>query len=682
MRKCRPLKWVPWAFLGAGLPLLAAGLLSTPYMKADVVARSRANLAASDLTRWADVTLDGRIARISGKSTNQAALAEAAKSVAAVYGVRKVVNTASYAPLSLVSPTIESVTATAPVAEVRGTWPEGTAKTLTVTVDGTPYVLGTHPELTSAEGQWLLKLATPLAEGSHDVTATASLDSDGATITQPADAPAKIIVDLPEPVPVPVPEPEPQPVPQPVPEPAPEPAAVADTIAPAAPVPNPVAADAIESRSLSGSYDAADTAKLTATFEGRQYVLGRGAALVAGESAGAFTFTPNTARLAPGKYDAQFAASDVAGNVSTVAVPQSIIIPEPQLVAKAEAAAAPDVAAPVALAAPVAPVALATPTVDRQLDLTGAPLIRGTWPEAEGTTLSIALAGKTYDLGSSANLRSDGAGKWRLLPSAALKDGIYDVVATARTGDQIARDQTVAEVEVDATLPSVPTVASYASDVAPTALTGTYDAAHAKSLKVALPEAKIAAELGAAGSALAADDAGNWTLTLAQPIAPGTYNVVVTSADERGRMVEDAAAGEVVISAANQPAPKTDAPYDCAAVMARISSVFPMRFIYDKIDFDERFGLSVSQYAALLKDPRCATINVELGGHADSRGTDAYNEDLAERRAARVRDMIVEAGIASSRLSVASYGESQPLDTSETDAGWARNRRVDVKIMK
>jgi peptidoglycan-associated lipoprotein len=116
--------------------------------------------------------------------------------------------------------------------------------------------------------------------------------------------------------------------------------------------------------------------------------------------------------------------------------------------------------------------------------------------------------------------------------------------------------------------------------------------------------------------------------------------------------------------------------------MTRISTVFPMRFVYDRIDFQERFGLSVSQYAALLKDSRCNTLNVELGGHTDDRGSDAYNEELAERRADRVKAMLLAAGVDASRLSVASYGESQPLDTAATEDAWSKNRRVDVKIVK
>ena len=324
---------------------------------------------------------------------------------------------------------------------------------------------------------------------------------------------------------------------------------------------------------------------------------------------------------------------------------------------------------------------MAAPTVQRQLDLTGAPLIRGTWPEGEGTTLTIGLAGKTYELGVAANLSRDGTGRWKLLPASALKDGIYDVVVTARQGSNEVKDQTLAELEVDATPPAAPTVKVHASDTAPESVTGTFDPKRTATLKVAVPELPLAAELGAAGSALTSDGE-NWSIAMPKGMKPGTYNIVVTATDKRGRSVDDASAGEIVISAPHAAAPKTDAPFDCDAVMGRISAVFPMRFIFAKTDFQERFGLSVSQYAALLKDVRCDKLRVEVAGHADERGSDTYNEDLAEHRAIRVRDMLVEAGVASDRLSVASYGESMPLNSGHDEAAWSVNRRVEIKIVK
>ncbi len=75
-------------------------------------------------------------------------------------------------------------------------------------------------------------------------------------------------------------------------------------------------------------------------------------------------------------------------------------------------------------------------------------------------------------------------------------------------------------------------------------------------------------------------------------------------------------------------------------------------------------------------------LSIEIQGHTDSYGKDAYNQKLSERRALAVKNELVRQGVASSRLSTAGFGESDPVDTNETDAGRAYNRRVAYKIVK
>lgn len=68
-----------------------------------------------------------------------------------------------------------------------------------------------------------------------------------------------------------------------------------------------------------------------------------------------------------------------------------------------------------------------------------------------------------------------------------------------------------------------------------------------------------------------------------------------------------------------------------------------------------------------------------IAGHADTRGTAEYNQDLAQRRAQAVVDALVsEYRIPRQRLIVASHGESQPKCRDETEACHARNRRVEI----
>jgi OOP family OmpA-OmpF porin len=69
-------------------------------------------------------------------------------------------------------------------------------------------------------------------------------------------------------------------------------------------------------------------------------------------------------------------------------------------------------------------------------------------------------------------------------------------------------------------------------------------------------------------------------------------------------------------------------------------------------------------------------IKVTIAGHTDSRGRDAYNQGLSERRAASVRDYIANAGFPASQMSTVGYGETQPVASNDTDEGRAQNRRV------
>ena len=69
---------------------------------------------------------------------------------------------------------------------------------------------------------------------------------------------------------------------------------------------------------------------------------------------------------------------------------------------------------------------------------------------------------------------------------------------------------------------------------------------------------------------------------------------------------------------------------------------------------------------------------VDVIGHADAVGGDAYNQDLSERRASSVASYLINQGVLRERLFVGGRGESQPRASNDTDAGRAQNRRVEI----
>ena len=69
------------------------------------------------------------------------------------------------------------------------------------------------------------------------------------------------------------------------------------------------------------------------------------------------------------------------------------------------------------------------------------------------------------------------------------------------------------------------------------------------------------------------------------------------------------------------------------------------------------------------------TITLTIEGHADERGTREYNLALGARRATAVKNYLVGAGVAASRVETISYGKERPAVMGSTEAAWSQNRR-------
>ncbi len=72
---------------------------------------------------------------------------------------------------------------------------------------------------------------------------------------------------------------------------------------------------------------------------------------------------------------------------------------------------------------------------------------------------------------------------------------------------------------------------------------------------------------------------------------------------------------------------------------------------------------------------------VEIGGHTDSTGSASYNQTLSERRAASVRDFLIDQGVDPGRLTAVGYGASRPVAENGTEQGRERNRRIEMRRM-
>lgn len=77
---------------------------------------------------------------------------------------------------------------------------------------------------------------------------------------------------------------------------------------------------------------------------------------------------------------------------------------------------------------------------------------------------------------------------------------------------------------------------------------------------------------------------------------------------------------------------------------------------------------------------RCVDYSVEVGGHTDTKGDAIANQTLSENRAQAVADYLLGKGVEKSQLAIKGYGESKPLDTSESKDADAKNRRIEFKV--
>ena len=114
-----------------------------------------------------------------------------------------------------------------------------------------------------------------------------------------------------------------------------------------------------------------------------------------------------------------------------------------------------------------------------------------------------------------------------------------------------------------------------------------------------------------------------------------------------------------------------------ADIEAQLSSVY---FDFDQFSIDADMQAKIETASEIGKNS-ANSFNVKLEGNCDEWGSDEYNFALGLKRADAVKKAIVAQGIDASRISMVSYGESNPVCSDKTQACWAKNRRVDFKLL-
>jgi len=126
---------------------------------------------------------------------------------------------------------------------------------------------------------------------------------------------------------------------------------------------------------------------------------------------------------------------------------------------------------------------------------------------------------------------------------------------------------------------------------------------------------------------------------------------------------------------------KRDLGAEETALVVRVELPADVLFDFDKADIRADAATALAQLATIIA--AYPNGRVELFGHTDSKGDDAYNLRLSERRAQSVASWLASKhGVDPARMTTRGLGESKPVADNATDEGRQKNRRVEAIVHK
>jgi OOP family OmpA-OmpF porin len=162
---------------------------------------------------------------------------------------------------------------------------------------------------------------------------------------------------------------------------------------------------------------------------------------------------------------------------------------------------------------------------------------------------------------------------------------------------------------------------------------------------------------------------------------PGTPPGIAVDANGCARPANDGDADKDGVPDSRDQCPGTPSGLkvnEKGCVVAQKSALRGVTFLPDGARLTDEGRATLDAVAETLKAQ--ADLKVEIAGHTDSVGSEAYNTLLSQQRADAVRAYLVGKGVEGNRMTAVGYGELEPVARNDTEEGRRANRRVEFRI--
>ncbi|HRN88186.1 OmpA family protein [Hyphomicrobium sp.] len=195
-------------------------------------------------------------------------------------------------------------------------------------------------------------------------------------------------------------------------------------------------------------------------------------------------------------------------------------------------------------------------------------------------------------------------------------------------------------------------------------------------------EAETAAAAEAArreAEAAAAAEQARWAAEAAAAAETARRDAEDAAAAEKARQEAEAAAAKKAREEAERAARKTtEETRACERRLADAAKRGVILFDWASDAIDRKSARTIARLAEIIVS--CPGSRVEVEGHTDAEGIPERNQPLSERRAQAVVDSLVAAGVPTERLTSVGYAAERPVATNDTQAGRAKNRRIEFRV--